>query len=49
VLGSRAVVPVHYEGWAHFTQGAAELRDAFDAAGIADRLVVPDPGETVSV
>jgi L-ascorbate metabolism protein UlaG (beta-lactamase superfamily) len=49
VLGSRAVVPVHYEGWAHFTQGAAELRDAFDAAGIADRLVVPDPGETVRV
>jgi L-ascorbate metabolism protein UlaG (beta-lactamase superfamily) len=49
VLGARAVVPVHYEGWAHFTQGAAELRDAFDAAGIADRLVVPEPGESVSV
>jgi L-ascorbate metabolism protein UlaG (beta-lactamase superfamily) len=49
VLGARAVVPVHYEGWAHFTQGAPELREAFRAAGIADRLVVPEPGESVSV
>ena len=49
VLGARAVVPVHFEGWAHFTQGADELRAAFAAAGIADRLVVPEPGESVSV
>jgi L-ascorbate metabolism protein UlaG (beta-lactamase superfamily) len=49
VLGARAVVPVHFEGWTHFTQGAAELRAAFDAAGIADRLVVPEPGGNVSV
>ena len=49
VLGARAVVPVHFEGWAHFTQGAEELRAAFAAAGLADRLVVPEPGESVSV
>jgi L-ascorbate metabolism protein UlaG (beta-lactamase superfamily) len=49
VLGARAVVPVHFEGWTHFTQGAAELRAAFEAAGIADRLVVPEPGENVSL
>jgi L-ascorbate metabolism protein UlaG (beta-lactamase superfamily) len=49
VLGARAVVPVHFEGWTHFTQGAAELRAAFDAAGMADRLVVPEPGGNVSL
>jgi L-ascorbate metabolism protein UlaG (beta-lactamase superfamily) len=49
ILGARAIVPVHYEGWAHFTQGADELRAAFAAAGIGDRLVVPEPGESVSV
>jgi L-ascorbate metabolism protein UlaG (beta-lactamase superfamily) len=49
VLGVRAVVPVHFEGWAHFTQGAEELRAAFAAAGLADRLMVPEPGESVSV
>ena len=49
VLGVRAVVPVHFEGWAHFTQGADDLRDAFAAAGLSDRLVVPEPGGTVRV
>ena len=49
VLGVRAVVPVHYEGWAHFTQGADDLRAAFDDAGIGDLLVVPEPGGTVEV
>jgi L-ascorbate metabolism protein UlaG (beta-lactamase superfamily) len=47
VLGARVVVPVHFEGWAHFTQGAADLRAAFVGAGIGDRLVVPEPGVSV--
>jgi L-ascorbate metabolism protein UlaG (beta-lactamase superfamily) len=49
VLDARAVVPVHFEGWAHFTQGADDLRAAFVAAGIAARLAVPEPGASVSV
>jgi L-ascorbate metabolism protein UlaG (beta-lactamase superfamily) len=49
VLGVRAVVPVHFEGWAHFTQGAAELRAAFEEAGLTERLVVPEAGVRVSV
>jgi L-ascorbate metabolism protein UlaG (beta-lactamase superfamily) len=49
VLGARAIVPVHFEGWAHFTQGAAELRAAFEAEDIAERLVVPESGTTISV
>ncbi|MEU7070106.1 MBL fold metallo-hydrolase [Streptomyces narbonensis] len=38
VLGARRVVPVHYEGWAHFTEGRDALIAAFTAAGLADRL-----------
>ena len=49
VLGARAIVPVHFEGWAHFTQGADDLRAAFAAAGLGDRLVVPEAGDTVQV
>jgi len=49
VLGARAIVPVHYEGWAHFTKGADDLRVAFAEAGLDDRLVVPEPGGTVRV
>ena len=47
-LGVRAVVPVHYEGWTHFTQGLDEVRSAFMGYGISDRLVAAEPGETVS-
>jgi L-ascorbate metabolism protein UlaG (beta-lactamase superfamily) len=49
ILGVRAVVPVHFEGWAHFTQGADDLRDAFDDAGIGELLFIPKPGDSVEV
>lgn len=49
ILGARAVVPVHFEGWTHFTQGADALRAAFAGNGIADRLALPERGETVAV
>jgi L-ascorbate metabolism protein UlaG (beta-lactamase superfamily) len=49
VLGARAIVPVHFEGWAHFTQGAEDLRAAFDAAGLGDLLLIPEAGDTVAV
>ncbi len=38
ILGARRIVPVHYDSWAHFTEGRAELVAAFTAAGLADRL-----------
>ncbi|MFD4674828.1 MBL fold metallo-hydrolase [Lentzea sp. NPDC058450] len=38
LLGARQVVPVHYDGWGHFTEGRAELEAAFSGAGLADRL-----------
>jgi L-ascorbate metabolism protein UlaG (beta-lactamase superfamily) len=45
ILGARVVVPVHFEGWTHFTQGRDTLVTAFDRAGLADRLHLPKPGE----
>ncbi|MGJ7908003.1 MBL fold metallo-hydrolase [Actinopolyspora sp. H202] len=38
ILDPRRVVPVHFEGWTHFTEGREDLRKAFTAAGLADRL-----------
>ncbi|MFI7408037.1 MBL fold metallo-hydrolase [Streptomyces sp. NPDC049627] len=38
ILGARWVVPVHFDSWAHFTEGREELVAAFTAAGLADRL-----------
>jgi L-ascorbate metabolism protein UlaG (beta-lactamase superfamily) len=49
ILGAHAVVPVHFEGWKHFTQGADALRAAFAGNGISDRLALAERGETVTV
>jgi L-ascorbate metabolism protein UlaG (beta-lactamase superfamily) len=49
VLGARAIVPVHFDGWAHFSESGEDLRAAFDAAGLGDRLKLLEPGETVNV
>ena len=49
ILGARHVVPVHCEGWAHFTQGYDSLESAFDAAGLSNRLVLLKPGETATM
>ncbi|MFF4779550.1 MBL fold metallo-hydrolase [Microtetraspora fusca] len=43
ILDARRVVPVHYNGWAHFTEGREELVAAFTAAGLVDRLDLGDP------
>jgi L-ascorbate metabolism protein UlaG (beta-lactamase superfamily) len=48
LLGVRAVLPVHFEGWTHFTQGARELRAAFAGNSLSDRLVLAERGETVT-
>ena len=48
LLGVRATLPVHFEGWAHFTQGARELRAAFAGNSVSDRLVLAERGETVT-
>ncbi|MBB1152317.1 MULTISPECIES: MBL fold metallo-hydrolase [Amycolatopsis] len=48
ILNARQVVPLHFEHWAHFTQGPDTLRPAFTSAGLADRLHLLKPGEQVS-
>lgn len=44
VLGARRVIPVHYDSWAHFTEGRDELVAAFTDAGLIDRLDLGDRG-----
>jgi L-ascorbate metabolism protein UlaG (beta-lactamase superfamily) len=48
LLGAHTVIPVHFEGWTHFGQGAEELRKAFAGNGIAERLALAEPGQTVT-
>jgi hypothetical protein len=43
-LGCPPTVALHFEGWAHFTEGAQSLRDAFEQRGISDCLHIPAAG-----
>jgi L-ascorbate metabolism protein UlaG (beta-lactamase superfamily) len=49
VLNSAKVVPLHFRGWQHFHEGPDVLRKEFEAAGLADRLVLLEPGERAEV
>ncbi|GGG61668.1 MBL fold metallo-hydrolase [Kocuria dechangensis] len=49
LLPAARIVPVHAEGWAHFTESFADLQEAFTGAGLTDRLLVAGPGATLAV
>jgi L-ascorbate metabolism protein UlaG (beta-lactamase superfamily) len=38
------IVPIHHDGWAHLTQGGADLEQAFTALGLRSRLQMLKPG-----
>jgi L-ascorbate metabolism protein UlaG (beta-lactamase superfamily) len=38
------IVPVHYQGWAHFTESAEDLFHSFKALGLSQRLQLLEPG-----
>lgn len=43
------IVPIHYEGWAHFTEGREVIERTFAAAGLSERLVWLRAGEPVVI
>ncbi|MEV7991322.1 MBL fold metallo-hydrolase [Streptomyces sp. NPDC086077] len=47
VLGADIVVPAHYDGWTHFSEGRAELELAFHEAGLSSLLHAPAHGSWV--
>lgn len=48
-LGARHVIPLHFEGWAHFTENREDLRAAFDRAGLLNKVALLEPGESLTV
>jgi L-ascorbate metabolism protein UlaG (beta-lactamase superfamily) len=49
ILGTPETVILHFEGWAHFTEGAESLRAAFARHRLLDRLHLPAPGESITL
>lgn len=47
VLRAPVVVPAHYEGWAHFSEGGEDIATAFDDAGLTSILHLGPIGEWV--
>jgi L-ascorbate metabolism protein UlaG (beta-lactamase superfamily) len=48
-LARATIVPLHYEGWKHFSESRAEIAQAFDKAGLTSRLVWLAPGRPTTV
>jgi L-ascorbate metabolism protein UlaG (beta-lactamase superfamily) len=48
-LGARKVLPIHFKGWAHFSQGRDEATKVFTASEIAEQLVLLRSGEIAAI
>ena len=48
LLGARSVIPVHCDGWTHYTEGSAAIAAAFASAGLTHVLTIAAPGTAVS-
>jgi L-ascorbate metabolism protein UlaG (beta-lactamase superfamily) len=43
------IIPLHYEGWEHFSESRKQIEEAFAAAGLEDRLKWMEPGRASEV
>jgi L-ascorbate metabolism protein UlaG (beta-lactamase superfamily) len=48
-MPNAAIVPLHFEGWEHFTESRGDVEQAFRRAKLEHRLVWPPPGRAVEV
>jgi L-ascorbate metabolism protein UlaG (beta-lactamase superfamily) len=49
LFSNAAIVPLHYTGWEHFSEGRSEIQRAFDEAGFGHRLRWLEPGRATDV
>lgn len=49
LLGVRAVIPVHQDGWGHYTEDADDVVRAFEQADLAHVLVDLRPGDSATM
>ncbi len=49
LMDGAAIVPIHQDGWAHFSSGADDVARAFAEAGLSERLRPVAPGGEVKL
>jgi hypothetical protein len=48
-MPSAVIVPLHFEGWEHFSESRGDVEQAFATAAVASRLVWPVPGKPIAL
>lgn len=48
-FGDAVIVPVHFEGWKHFSESRSDIERVFAAAGLSDRLRWPEPNAAITL
>ena len=48
-LAGAIIVPIHYEGWKHFSESRKEISRAFEAAGVNGRVRWMEPGAAIKI
>ena len=48
-FAAATIVPLHFEGWAHFSESRTTVERTFAPAGLADRLRWPPPGSPIEI
>lgn len=43
------IIPLHYEGWAHYSEPGQQIEDTFESAGIGHRLRLMEPGRATDI
>ncbi len=43
-IGADVLVPMHFESWTHFAEKRAALAEAFEKAGVAEKVLWLEPG-----
>ena len=48
-MPNAVIIPLHFEGWQHFSEGRTVIQGAFDDAGLSDRLHWLVPGTPTAI
>jgi L-ascorbate metabolism protein UlaG (beta-lactamase superfamily) len=48
-FSAATIVPLHFNGWRHFTQNGEDLQNSFAALGLSKRLLIPTPGLAIEL
>ena len=43
------IIPLHYEGWKHYTQNEKDIKTSYQVLGIDQRLKILEAGKTISL